>query len=96
MAILFHFFSLILLVVVFLHYRSYLYVVTAAILVYKTMNRLPCLCTKKILWELNSFHVLKLLFYSKQFAKLLTTRLKTISFSYKASLLKKVYKQEPI
>ena len=21
--------------------------------VYKTMNRLPCLCTKKILWELN-------------------------------------------
>ena len=29
---------------------------------YKTMNRRPCLCTKKILWELNSFHVFKLCF----------------------------------
>ena len=33
---------------------------------------------KKILWELNSFHMFKTFFYSKQFAKLLTTRLKTI------------------
>ena len=36
--------------------------VTAAIFVYKTMNRQPCLCTKKILWELYSFHMLKLTF----------------------------------
>ena len=48
--------------------RSFSHVVTAAIFVYKTMNRR----------ELNSFHMLKLFFYSKQFAKLLTTWLKTI------------------
>ena len=34
--------------------------VTAAILVYKTMNRRPCLGTKKFLRELNSFHMLQL------------------------------------
>ena len=38
----------------------------------------PCLCTKKILWELNSFHMLKLSFFLKQFAKLPTTWLKTM------------------
>ena len=29
--------------------------------------RLPCLCTKKILWELNSFHMLKLYFIPSNF-----------------------------
>ena len=43
-------------------YRSFSHDVTVAILVYKTMNRRSCLCTKKILWELNSFHMLKLSF----------------------------------
>ena len=43
-------------------YRSFSHDVTAAIFVQKTMNRRPCLCTKKILWELNSFHMLKLSF----------------------------------
>ena len=42
--------------------RSFSHDVTAAIFVYKTMNRRPCLCTKKILWELNSFHMLRLPF----------------------------------
>ena len=46
----------------FLTNRSFSHDVTAAIFVYKTMNRRPCLCTKKILWELNSFHMLKLSF----------------------------------
>ena len=32
--------------------------VTAAIFLYRTMNRRPCLCTKKTLWELNSFRML--------------------------------------
>ena len=68
------------------NYRSFSHDVTAAIFVYKTMNRRPCLCTKKILWELNSFHMFKIFFYSKQFAKLLTTRLKTI---YTQQLLSK-------
>ena len=44
------------------HYRPFSHDVTAAIFVYKTMNRRPCLSTKKILWELNSFHMLKLSF----------------------------------
>ena len=43
-------------------YRLFSHDVTAAIFVYKTMNRRPCLCTKKILWEVNSFHMLKLSF----------------------------------
>ena len=42
--------------------RSFSHDVTAAIFVYKTMNRRPCLCTKKILWELNSFHMFRLPF----------------------------------
>ena len=42
--------------------RSFSHDVTTAIFVYKTMTRRPCLCTKKILWELNSFHMLKLSF----------------------------------
>ena len=54
------------------HYRPFSHDVTATIFVYKTMNRRPCLCTKNILWELNSFLMLKLFFHSKQFAKLLT------------------------
>ena len=41
--------------------RSFSHEVTAAIFVYKTTNRRPCLC-EKILWELNSFHMLKLSF----------------------------------
>ena len=56
--------------------RSFSHDVTAVIFVYKTMNRRPCLCTKNIVWELNSFHMLKAFFYSKQFAELLTTWLK--------------------
>ena len=43
-------------------YRSFSHDFTAAIFVYKTMNRRPCLCTKKILGELNSFDMLKLSF----------------------------------
>ena len=35
---------------------------TAAIFMYKTMNRRPCLYTRKTLWELNCFHMLKLFF----------------------------------
>ena len=46
----------------FWQYRLFSHDVTAAIFVYKTMNRRPCLCTKKILWEVNSFHMLKLSF----------------------------------
>ena len=42
--------------------RSFSHDVTAAMFVCKTMNRRPCLCTKKILWELDSFHKLKLSF----------------------------------
>ena len=42
--------------------RSFSHDVAAAILVYKTMNRRPYLCTKQILRELNSFHMLKLSF----------------------------------
>ena len=58
--------------------RLFSHDVKAAIFVYKTMDRHPCLCTKNPV-ELNSFHMLKLSFInSKQFAKLLTTRLKTI------------------
>ena len=45
------------------HNRSFSHDVTAAIFVYKTMDRRPYLCTKKILWELNSFHMLKLLLF---------------------------------
>ena len=41
--------------------RSFSHDVTAAIFVDKTMNRRPCLC-EKILWELHSFHMLKLSF----------------------------------
>ena len=43
-------------------YRLFSHDVTAAIFVYKTMNRQPCLCTKTILWKLISFHMLKLSF----------------------------------
>ena len=43
------------------HYRPFSHDVTA-VFAYKTMNWRPCLCTKKILWELNSFHMLKLSF----------------------------------
>ena len=38
---------------------SFSYDVAVAIFVYKTMNQWPCLCTKNIPWELNSFHMLK-------------------------------------
>ena len=41
------------------------------IYMYKTMNQLPCLCTKKSCGNW-------IFFYSKKFAKLLTTWLKTI------------------
>ena len=43
-------------------YRSFSHDVTAAIFVYKTMNRRQHLCTKKVLWEMNSLHMLKLSF----------------------------------
>ena len=43
-------------------YRSFSHDVTTVIFVYKTMNQRPCFCKKKILWELNSFHMLKLFF----------------------------------
>ena len=43
-------------------YRSFSHDVTAVIFVYKKMNRRPSLCTKKILWKLNSSHMLKLSF----------------------------------
>ena len=42
------------------------------------MNRRHVCVQKKKLWELNSFSHVKTFFYSKQFAKLLTTWLKTI------------------
>ena len=57
--------------------RSFSHVVTAAIFVYKTMKRKPCLCTKKSPVGIELFSQVKIFFYSKQFAKLLTTWLKT-------------------
>ena len=39
--------------------RSFSNDVTGAICLYKTMDRRLCLCTNKILWEMNSFHMLK-------------------------------------
>ena len=57
--------------------RSFSHDVTAAIFVYKTMNRRPCLCTKISPVGIELFSQVKTFFYSKQFAKLLTTRLKT-------------------
>ena len=48
------------------------------IYMYKTMNRLPCLCTKKNPVRSELFSHVKTFFYSKQFAMLLTTWLKTI------------------
>ena len=39
--------------------RSFSNDVTGAIFLYKTMDRRLCLCTNKILWEMNSFHMLK-------------------------------------
>ena len=57
--------------------RSFSQEVTAAKFVYKTMNRRPCLCTQKNPVGFELWHV-KTFFYSKQFAKLLTTWLKTI------------------
>ena len=48
------------------HKRPFSHDVTAAIFAYKTMNRRTCLCTKKIMWKLNSFLMLKLFFHSKQ------------------------------
>ena len=51
-------------------------------------SRQPYLCTKNIyiLWELNSFHMLDF-FYSKQFAKLQTTWLKTIYIQEKSWIM---------
>ena len=57
--------------------RSFSHDVTAAKFVYKTMNGPPCVCTKKYPVGFELWHV-KTFFYSKQFAKLLTTWLKTI------------------
>ena len=61
--------------------RSFSHDVTAAIFIYKKMNRRPCLCTIPVGIELFS-HV-KTFFCSKQFAKLLTTWLKTIYITMK-------------
>ena len=58
--------------------RSFSHDVTAAISVYKTMNRRPCLCTKKNPVGVELFSHVKTFFYSKQFVQLLTTWLKTI------------------
>ena len=41
------------------HYRPFLHDVTAAIFVYKTMNRRPCLCTKKSHVEIELFSHVK-------------------------------------
>ena len=43
-------------------YRSFSHDVTAAIFVYKTMNWRQQMCTKKVLWEMNPLHMLKLSF----------------------------------
>ena len=61
--------------------RSFSHDVMAAIFIYKKMNRRPCLCTIPVGTELFS-HV-KTFFCSKQFAKLLTTWLKTIYITMK-------------
>ena len=55
-------YSGVLLNIIFKFVRSFSHDATAAIVVYKTMNRPPCLRTKKILWDSNSFHILKLSF----------------------------------
>ena len=55
------------------HYRPFSHDVTAAIFAYKTMNRWPCLGTKKIPVGIELLSRVKTFFYSKQFAKLLTT-----------------------
>ena len=54
-------------------YRSFSHDNAAAIFVYKTINRWPCLCTKTINVGIELFSHVKTFFYSKQFAKLLTT-----------------------
>ena len=55
-------------------YRSFSHNNAAAIFVYKAINRWPCLCTKTINPEgIELFSHVKTFFYSKQFAKLLTT-----------------------
>ena len=66
-------------------YRSFSHDVTVAIFVYKTVDRRPCLCTKKNPVGIELFSHVKTFFYSKQFAKLLTTRLKTngLVFAFK-------------
>ena len=61
--------------------RSFSHDVMAAIFIYKKMNQRPCLCTIPVGIELFS-HV-KTFFCSKQFAKLLTTWLKTIYITMK-------------
>ena len=62
--------------------RSFSHDVTAAMFVYKTMNRRPCLCTKKNPVGVGFFSHVKTFFYPKQFANLLTTWLKTIYRSW--------------
>ena len=48
---------------------SFSHDVTAAILVYKTINGRPYWCTKKGLWGLNSFSSVKTFFCSNKFAE---------------------------
>ena len=43
--------------------RSFSHDVTVAMLVYKTMKRRPCLCTKIIMWDFNSSHMLNFLLF---------------------------------
>ena len=56
----FRHYSVVLLNIIFKFVRSFSHDATAAIVVYKTMNRLSCLYTKKIPWDSNSFCILKL------------------------------------
>ena len=53
--------------------RSFSHDVTTALFVYKTMDQRSCLSTKKIPVGIELFSHVKPFFYSKQFAKLLTT-----------------------
>ena len=68
------------------NYRSFSHDVTAAIFVYTNMAADSLFCTKKNSVGIELFSHVNTFFFSKQFAKLLTTRLKTI---YTQQLLSK-------
>ena len=54
-------------------YLKHVDLITAVLFVYKTMNWPSYLCTKKNPEGIELFSHVKTFFYSKQFAKLLTT-----------------------